>query len=488
MADAADGGDAEPRVDGDPEEEEEEEEEEMQGESPWEVQDILEKHQIAAMGRAQDEALLQVLGVTGHFDDLEAPDKVVELGADGTVSRPFAVDEDDDDDDGDAFDASAVEPMSAFSLTSAEVMAELQKRGMAAKGFFNDDAKTLQKLFDDEHEARVESLRETHLARIRESKLQKARHRHRIVIHRKLREEAETIVADADEQLCAWLKLVARDGTPRDVCLGAILKGALRCAAAGRALAKALWANASVTSLDLCRADLDDATAAYVARATRAPGSRIVKLELDGNDVGPRACAELAEVLVSNGTLTSLSLEGNDLTRGGKLEKPFDGLCAALGKAKALTQLNLWRCGLSEAAGRTLAEGLRSNDLLILVETGGNDVLAEDQRDVDDTLRRNRDALDDRSTTAKAEARRRRTEAKERAVEEARREKAAEVDAWIEQRRGERKAAREKAALEAKKDEEEAAQRREAKERTRREMLEKQKSEGKKGGGKKKKK
>ena len=147
MADAADGGDAEPRVDGDPEEEEEEEEE-MQGESPWEVQDILEKHQIAAMGRAQDEALLQVLGVTGHFDDLEAPDKVVELGADGTVSRPFAVDEDDDDDDGDAFDASAVEPMSAFSLTSAEVMAELQKRGMAAKGFFNDDAKTLQKLFE----------------------------------------------------------------------------------------------------------------------------------------------------------------------------------------------------------------------------------------------------------------------------------------------------------------------------------------------------
>ena len=187
-------------------------------------------------------------------------------------------------------------------------------------------------------------------------------------------------------------------------------------------------------------------------------------------------------------TLSDLSLEGNDLTRGGKLEKPFDGLCAALGKAKALTQLNLWRCGLSEAAGRTLAEGLRSNDLLILVETGGNDVLAEDQRDVDDTLRRNRDALDDRSTTAKAEARRRRTEAKERAVEEARREKAAEVDAWIEQRRGERTAAREKAALEAKKDEEEAAQRREAKERTRREMLEKQKSEGKKGGGKKKKK
>ena len=255
-----------------------EEEEENCGEAPWELEDILEKKELSSLSRLQAEALGQVVGATFCFDDLEAPDKVVELGPDGSVSRPFAVEDDDDDLGDDAFDASAVEPMSAFSLTSAEVMAELQKRGMAAKGFFNDDAKTLQKLFDDEHEARVDTLRKNHEARIHEAKLQKARHRHRIVIHRKLREEAEVVLEDGDEALCSWLTLVAADRTPDFVHLSTVLTGARLPAAAGRTLAKALWANSSLTSLDLCRATLDDATAAYVARATRGPASRVVEL------------------------------------------------------------------------------------------------------------------------------------------------------------------------------------------------------------------
>ena len=240
--------------------------------------------------------------------------------------------------------------------------------------------------------------------------------------------------------------------------------------------------------MDLCRATLDDATAAYVARATRGPASRVVKLDLDGNDVGPRACAELAETIVANQTLKALSLEGNDLTRGGKLEKPFDALCDALARAQGLRQLNLWRCGLGENAGKTLAAGVDRNDRLLLVETGGNDVLTEDQRRIDESLRRNRSANDARAAAAKLDARRRKTEAQERAREEQRKKKEEEVDAWIEQRRAERKAAREKAALEAAKAEEEAAQRRQAKERERSAMLEKQRTEGKGKAGKKKKK
>ena len=454
----------------------------------WEMQDILDHGDIATMGKVCDNAVCALLRVTPLFDDLEDPDKVVELGEDGSVHYPFSVEDEDEDEDGDEFDATTVEPMSAFSLTSAEVMAELQKRGQAAKGFFNDDAKSLQKLFDDEHEARVESLRKSHEARKLETRLSKARHRHRIVIHRKLREEAETVVGDPDGDLVSWLGLSQENETPPSVHLSAVLKSSRLSDAAGRTLAKVLWSNRSVTSLDLCRANLDDATAAYVARATRAPGSKVVKLELDGNDVGPRTCAELAEGLGRNATLRALSLEGNDLTRRGKIAKPFDALCAALAGARGLTRLNLWRCGLGEGHGKTLASGIAANDLLILVETGGNDVATEDQRVINDALRKNRDALDERTTTAKHEARRKRSEEEARALEEKRREKEEEVDAWIEQRRAERKAAREKAAVEAAKAEKEAKQRRQAKERTRMELLEKQRNEGRSKKDKKKKK
>ena len=50
------------------------------------------------------------------------------------------------------------------------MIAELTSRGLQGNGFFNDDAKLLQRVFEAEREARVSELRETHEQRIFEKR------------------------------------------------------------------------------------------------------------------------------------------------------------------------------------------------------------------------------------------------------------------------------------------------------------------------------
>lgn len=382
----------------------------------------------------------------------------------------------------------SIEPFSANSLTSAALMNELQRRDLQPKGFFSDDAKTLQKVFDEEHGARVKEAEDAHESRRRALRRQRARHRHRLVVLRLLKDEAATLNAAGDaSDLLRWLDLLANDAAPAAPSqLAAVLRSASEPPAAGRCVAKALWGCHNITSLDVGRAKLDDGACAYVARAVAAPGSSIARLELDGNAAGPLCCAELAHGLPS-AALSSLSLEDNDLTRGGTVAEPFGALCGSLRKAKRLRRLGLWRCGLGAAAGTALAEGVAESPHLVLVEAGGNDVDAADLRTVDDTLRANRDRQAERDAAVKRAARDEKKAAAARAAEEENARKEKEVEDFIERRKAERKEAREKARVEAAAAEERAAKEREEREVTRREALAAAAATGKKGRGKKKK-
>ena len=79
-----------------------------------------------------------------------------------------------------------------------------------------------------------------------------------------------------------------------------------------RSLAKAMWANSTITCLDLSSNALDDHGGAYLARILKRNRS-IVKLELDNNQLGPATCRAFGESLIVNDALKMLSLDSNPL-------------------------------------------------------------------------------------------------------------------------------------------------------------------------------
>mgnify|MGYP001199547988 CR=1 FL=1 len=103
------------------------EQEEAQHEAHrWHLADLMSKRDIAGLGRRVENALVDVIEATPHFDDLELPEKM-----DVAVLPDDRVDYDDDrglDD----FDPEAVEPASAFGTARRPGVLVLGRRGMTS--------------------------------------------------------------------------------------------------------------------------------------------------------------------------------------------------------------------------------------------------------------------------------------------------------------------------------------------------------------------
>ena len=88
-------------------------------------------------------------------------------------------------------------------------------------------------------------------------------------------------------------------------------------AAGAAALAPALAANGSLTSLSLAKNELDDDGAEAISIGLKENKS-LTKLDLSGKGygdglIGPRGAAALASAIAVNGSLTSVELRGNRL-------------------------------------------------------------------------------------------------------------------------------------------------------------------------------
>lgn len=175
------------------------------------------------------------------------------------------------------------------------------------------------------------------------------------------------------------------------------------------------------------------------------------RLDLDHNQIGPKALAAIAVGLQSNDTLVSLSLEHNPLT--GELPAGGSGtddsslvdlsgvaaLSEALKTNTSVKSLNLFQVGLTQNGGTLVMQAVEGNAHLESVQLSGNDGCdVFDLRRITDKLRANVAAhaaaraagKQDRAVARKAEA-----EAEDEA--EAKASADAEV-AWVERERKER--------------------------------------------------
>lgn len=261
----------------------------------------------------------------------------------------------------DAVALPVISKLDPTSLSLTDILTELERRDIQPIGFYSDDAKRVQRCFDQEHEEYVKDKRNEALAaKVYEAK-QQAERRKAALLEQEIVDEKKAISNDL--QLLSWFNLLSTQSCPRHcrIDINDI---------SSRALAKALWSNSRIQSLDVSNMHLSDLAGAYLSRSLQN-NICLVKLELGGNAFGSKTLRSLADSLFVNRTLQFLSLESNPLAKDDTREC-ISLFSSALESNTRLTSLSLWRCGLGLEAGRMLSNSISKNSSLISVEVGYN--------------------------------------------------------------------------------------------------------------------
>ena len=352
------------------------------------------------------------------YEDMEGLNADQEDTNDGT-----AVDDGDDDLTNDP----SFKPIQASSLSALDIFYEMERRGLKSTGFPEIDKDILQRAFNEEFQSKAEEER----AKIKERKRRQAQQaglqRRRMQMEQTLQEEQDELARN--HQVGMMIELIKDDAVASSIRLDVNSVSA-------RSLAKVMWVNTCITSLDLSSNKLDDHAGAYVARIL-SRNKTLKKMELDNNDLGAKTLAAFGEALRVNEALVYLSVDSNPLftnddTKGSR------AFAEALRANKTLTSLNLWRTGMKSADGELLASALDHNDQLLFVDIGHNGVKMREQKRIADKLDRNLAAYEAtervrRDEAMTAEQRQKKIDDELDAV---RKEK--ELKEWLEQRREQR--------------------------------------------------
>jgi len=337
------------------------------------------------------------------------------------------------------FDPDQMPAMDAFRLQTDELMQELEKRGVKPKGFFMDDAKTLQKFLDQEHQEYMEQLLQQREEQKEKLAAQAGMIRRKRLVEKQLKEEV--VAVQQDHRIEYWLTLVKSDSTPSQarIELSSIT---------ARCLAKAMWNNSSLVNLDLSRNDLDDKAGAFLARMLKN-NEVLANLELESNNLGPVSFKTFGESLMTNNTLIFLNLEGNPLTDGGNDNSGMAPFSNMLKHNNSLTSVNLFRAQLGPDAGTELLHGLEQNSSLVFLDVGGNGFQQQHDARVNEKIQENQ--------SLRAEIKQHNKQLEEKKAKEQEEEKKIQdeiqkerdVKAWLEEQQTLRAQARCKATEEA---------------------------------------
>lgn len=366
------------------------------------------------------------------FEELEgmnAQEEENQAGEGGVV-------EDDEDDEN-------FRPVNCATLSSADIFYELEKRNIKSTGFPDTDRDLLQKAFDEEFKADLEDARIRRREAKRRAALQAGLQKRRMLMETTLQEEQDALATDY--QTAMMLELVRENNT-------AVMMRLDVNSITARVLAKSMWANDTITCLDLTSNELNDHAGSYLARILKR-NFTLKKLELDDNNFGSRTCAAFGESLRINTSLTYLSMDSNPLVvgedgvpAGAKNNMNMEevevydvsgikALAESLKVNKTLTSLNLFRCNIPANGGEHIANALEGNKTILFLEVGGNKIAAKDAKRVSAALDGNlsdyEGAERDRRATAAADA-------KDKAAQVAAEEKAAkdeEIKLWLQGRR-----------------------------------------------------
>lgn len=302
------------------------------------------------------------------FEDFEG--NAESEGTDKVNSNSAAAVEEEEDDD-------ELRPINCASLPSADIFGELEKRNIKSTGFPDTDREILQKAFDEEFKNSLEEMKIKRREAKRRAQLQAGLQKRRMLMEKTLQEEQDALAKN--HQLSLMLEMVREN----------MVQSAIRLdldSISARVLAKAMWANNTVTCLDLSSNHLNDHAGSYLARIIKRNFS-LKKLELDNNNFGVRTCAAFGESLKINNTLIYLSLDSNPLVDDDVQDvSGIKAMSDALRTNTTLTSLNLWRTRISAEGGVHLANAMEENNTVLFLEIGHNKINMSDIKRVADKL------------------------------------------------------------------------------------------------------
>jgi hypothetical protein len=221
----------------------------------------------------------------------------------------------------------------------------------------------LQKAFDQEFKNDLEEMRAKRREKMRKAAQQAGLQRRRLLMEKTLQEEQDELARN--HQIGMMIELIKENmvSTQLRIEVSSI---------SARSLAKAMWANNTITCLDLSSNELNDHAGSYIAAILKRNYS-LKKIELDNNHLGVKTCQAFGESLAKNTSLAYLSLDSNPLGN----ESDHTGikyLSDALKVNKTLTSLNLWRTGISASGGSILASAIEENTTLLFCDIGQNNI------------------------------------------------------------------------------------------------------------------
>ena len=300
------------------------------------------------------------------FEDFEGNAEPEESANTGGTGAQAEEEEEDDEN---------FRPINCSTLSSADIYYELEKRNIKSTGFPDTDREILQKAFDEEFKADLEDARIRRKEAKRRAKLQAGLQKRRMLMEKTLQEEQDALAANHQSSMI--LEMVREN----------MVQSAIRLdlnSVTARVLAKAMWANNTITCLDLSSNELNDHAGSYLARILKR-NFTLKKLELCNNQFGSRTCAAFGESLRVNNSLVYLSLDSNPLVdRETQDTSGLKVMADSLRSNSTLTSLNLWRTQIPAAGGEHFANAMADNDSLLFIELGKNEIkMSEIKRVVD---------------------------------------------------------------------------------------------------------
>ncbi len=174
-----------------------------------------------------------------------------------------------------------------------------------------------------------------------------------------------------------------------------------------RLLAQAVEKNSTLLGLHLCRKQITDTDMEIIVNMLAA-NTKLQKLELEGNSLGPAGARTLAKALENNSVLRYLDLESNPLTGMTRLDllspnpeysrqdrTGIEAIAEMLRKNRKLLVLNLGNTGISDNVADVLVSTMKVNTTLISLEMQDNGLSVKQTREIEKYLMRNKKAYDE---------------------------------------------------------------------------------------------
>lgn len=207
-----------------------------------------------------------------------------------------------------------------------------------------------------------------------------------------------------------------------------------------RAIAKALFDNNTLISLDMSRCGVTDDIGVVIGEMLEK-NTTLEKLELSNNNLGPNTCVALGKALSTNTSLIHLNLEDNPLTTNANEEEDVSGIeeffkCLPLNRTIRI--LNLTDCRLGALGGKYLCDYFIKNDTIVTLDIINNKITIGDLQTITNHLQSNKDKYDIYLSEKRKDRRDNRSAEQKRKEELEKLRKEKEEEDWIEEQKKKR--------------------------------------------------